>query len=93
MPGSDGPVTSAEEATEFCEQHGLPVILKAAYGGGGRGMRRVDDLNEMSEAFKRASSEAAAAFGDGSMFVEKFIVRPRHIEVQILGEQTLAADG
>ncbi|KAK2707158.1 hypothetical protein QYM36_014991 [Artemia franciscana] len=81
VPGTDGPITTAEEAVEFCQQHGLPVIFKAAYGGGGRGMRVVRNL-------KRASSEAAAAFGNGAMFIEKFIERPRHIEVQILGDNS-----
>lgn len=87
VPGTDGPVTSAAEAVEFCKQYGLPVIFKAAYGGGGRGMRVVRKMDEVEELFSRASSEAKAAFGNGAMFIEKFIERPRHIEVQLLGDK------
>lgn len=87
VPGTDGPVSTTEEALEFCQRHGLPVIFKAAYGGGGRGMRVVREMSEVEENFRRASSEAAAAFGNGDMFIEKFIERPRHIEVQILGDR------
>ncbi|XP_026668283.1 pyruvate carboxylase, mitochondrial-like [Ceratina calcarata] len=86
VPGTDGPVTTSDEAMEFCMKHGLPVIFKAAYGGGGRGMRVVRQMEEVREMFDRASSEAAAAFGNGAMFIEKFIERPRHIEVQLLGD-------
>lgn len=81
------PVTSADEAMHFCKDHGLPVIFKAAYGGGGRGMRVVRKMEEVEEMFQRASSEALAAFGNGAMFIEKFVERPRHIEVQILGDR------
>uniref|UniRef100_A0A6M2DLA5 Pyruvate carboxylase n=1 Tax=Xenopsylla cheopis TaxID=163159 RepID=A0A6M2DLA5_XENCH len=87
VPGTDGPVTTTDEAMDFCLKHGLPVIFKAAYGGGGRGMRVVRNMDEVVESFERASSEAKAAFGDGSMFIEKFIERPRHIEVQLLGDK------
>ena len=87
VPGTPGPVESLQDVRKFCETHGLPVILKAAYGGGGRGMRRVMDISELDDAFERARSEARAAFGNGALFVEKFIVRPRHIEVQILGDR------
>ncbi|XP_015112263.1 pyruvate carboxylase, mitochondrial [Diachasma alloeum] len=86
VPGTDGPVTSSEEAMSFCQKHGLPVIFKAAYGGGGRGMRVVKQMEEVKEMFERASSEAQAAFGNGALFIEKFIERPRHIEVQLLGD-------
>uniref|UniRef100_A0A914WEX4 Pyruvate carboxylase n=1 Tax=Plectus sambesii TaxID=2011161 RepID=A0A914WEX4_9BILA len=86
VPGSPGPIASAEEALEFVKQYGMPIIFKAAYGGGGRGMRRVNNIEEVEESFKRAHSEALAAFGDGSLFVERFIERPRHIEVQLLGD-------
>ncbi|KAK6047415.1 Carbamoyl-phosphate synthase L chain, ATP binding domain protein [Cooperia oncophora] len=85
VPGTPGPITTAEEAIEFAKQYGTPIILKAAYGGGGRGMRRVDNVDDVGESFRRAFSEAQAAFGDGSLFVEKFVERPRHIEVQLLG--------
>ncbi|KAG8034830.1 hypothetical protein G9C98_007906 [Cotesia typhae] len=87
VPGTDGPVRSSDEAMAFCQKHGLPVIFKAAYGGGGRGMRVVRKMEEVVENFERASSEAKAAFGDGAMFIEKFIERPRHIEVQLLGDK------
>ncbi|KAF9793700.1 hypothetical protein SFRURICE_003524 [Spodoptera frugiperda] len=87
VPGTDGPVTTKEEALEFCKQHGLPVIFKAAYGGGGRGMRVVKEMSEVASSFERASSEALGAFGNGSMFIERFIERPRHIEVQLLGDK------
>ncbi|KAK9512583.1 hypothetical protein O3M35_000978 [Rhynocoris fuscipes] len=87
VPGTPGPVTTTDEALEFCLKHGLPVIFKAAYGGGGRGMRVVRNMEEVKEAFERATSEAAAAFGNGAMFIEKFVERPRHIEVQLLGDK------
>ncbi|KAK2159376.1 hypothetical protein LSH36_154g08036 [Paralvinella palmiformis] len=87
VPGTPGPVPSIEDAMQFCEQVGMPVIFKAAYGGGGRGMRKVTKLDEIPEAFERATSEAQASFGNGALFLEKFIERPRHIEVQILGDR------
>lgn len=86
VPGTPGPITSAADAVKFCQEHGLPVIFKAAFGGGGRGMRVVKHLEEVEENFNRAFSEALSAFGNGSLFLEKFIERPRHIEVQILGD-------
>eukprot|EP01135_Chromosphaera_perkinsii_P004301 Nk52_evm13s276 gene=Nk52_evmTU13s276 len=86
VPGTDDAVTTAAEVKEFCGKHGFPVILKAAYGGGGRGMRVVRSMEEVEENFNTASSEALSAFGNGSMFVERFIERPRHIEVQVLGD-------
>uniref|UniRef100_A0AAR5NXW8 Pyruvate carboxylase n=1 Tax=Dendroctonus ponderosae TaxID=77166 RepID=A0AAR5NXW8_DENPD len=87
VPGTDGPVHTLEEALNFCNQHGLPVIFKAAYGGGGRGMRVVTSMDKVEESYKRASSEALAAFGNGALFIERFIERPRHIEVQLLGDK------
>ncbi|KAK7604491.1 hypothetical protein V9T40_005677 [Parthenolecanium corni] len=87
VQGTPGPVTTTEEAMEFCLKHGLPVIFKAAFGGGGRGMRVVRKMEEVKENFERASSEAKAAFGNGAMFIEKFVERPRHIEVQLLGDK------
>ncbi|KAH6926545.1 hypothetical protein HPB50_019752 [Hyalomma asiaticum] len=87
VPGTDRPIETTEEAMEFCKKHGLPVIFKAAYGGGGRGMRVVKEMSEVEENFQRATSEAKAAFGNGAMFIERFIVRPRHIEVQLLGDK------
>lgn len=87
VPGTDHPIDTTEEAMAFCKEHGLPVIFKAAYGGGGRGMRVVRDMSEVEENFQRATSEAKAAFGNGAMFIERFIVRPRHIEVQLIGDK------
>jgi pyruvate carboxylase len=88
VPGSAESLNSAEEVEAFVEEYGLPVILKAAMGGGGKGMRVIRKKEDIKSMFQSASSEALAAFGDGSVFVEKFIGRPRHIEVQIIGDGT-----
>lgn len=88
VPGSDSTVTSADDAAAFAVQVGFPVMLKAAAGGGGRGMRAVHAAEELAEAFERCQSEAEAAFGNGAMFVEKLVERPRHIEVQVLADST-----
>ena len=86
VPGSDGLVTSAEEAKEIANKIGYPVLLKASAGGGGRGMRTAFDDSEVIHAYENASAEALAAFGDGSMYLEKLILNPHHIEFQILGD-------
>jgi acetyl/propionyl-CoA carboxylase alpha subunit/acetyl-CoA carboxylase carboxyltransferase component len=86
VPGSGEPLASAAQAAEVAAVLGYPVMLKAAAGGGGRGMRRVEREADIAEAFARCQGEAQAAFGDGSVFVEKFVARPRHIEVQVLGD-------
>ena len=86
VPGTKGAIDSYDKANEFIEQYGFPVIIKAAMGGGGRGMRVVRSPNEFEEAFGRAVSEAKSAFGDGTVFVERFLDHPRHIEVQLLGD-------
>lgn len=83
VPGSKDAINSYEEAYEFCEKQGFPVILKAAYGGGGRGMRIVTEMNELRQLFDTATSEAQTAFGNGSLFIERYIEQPRHIEVQV----------
>ena len=88
VPGSDGPIDDLAGARAFAAQHGFPLIIKAAMGGGGRGMRVVRDPAELDEAFARASSEARASFGDGTVFIERYVADPRHIEVQILGDRT-----
>ena len=86
IPGTDGPVNSLEEVKDFGEKNGFPIIIKASLGGGGRGMRIVEDINEVTEAYNRAKSEAKAAFGNDEVYVEKYINRPKHIEVQIIGD-------
>ncbi|WIA32059.1 hypothetical protein OEZ86_002911 [Tetradesmus obliquus] len=86
VPGTNQALESAEEALAFAEEAGYPVILKASMGGGGRGMRVVRNDFEMVDLFNRASNEAKAAFGDGSMFVEKYVEEPRHIEIQIIAD-------
>ncbi|MGZ0085102.1 pyruvate carboxylase [Caldibacillus thermoamylovorans] len=86
IPGSDGPVGGLEDVVRFAETHGYPIIIKAALGGGGRGMRIVRSKAEVKEAFERAKSEAKAAFGSDDVYVEKLIEQPKHIEVQILGD-------
>ena len=81
IPGTDDAIATKEEAFEWCKTNGLPVMMKASMGGGGRGMRVVRKEEEIMEAFERCSSEALTAFGDGSMFIEKLVEQPRHIEV------------
>lgn len=87
VPGSLGPVSGPEQALEEARRVGFPVLLKAAAGGGGRGMRRVDSEAELGEAFRQAASETLKAFGDGSLYVEKLLDRPRHVEIQVLADQ------
>ncbi len=87
LPGSDGVVANTDEALEWAKQIGFPVICKAVAGGGGRGMRVIRSEEELANAFGSAQSEAAAAFGNGDLYMEKFIERPRHIEFQILADQ------
>jgi acetyl-CoA carboxylase, biotin carboxylase subunit len=86
LPGSDGPVDSEERGLKVAKDMGLPVIIKAAAGGGGRGMRIVRTLEELGPALKTAQREAQAAFGVGDVYIEKYIDGPRHIEFQILGD-------
>ena len=92
VPGTNHAVSSYEEARDWIEGGpdpvGYPVIIKAAMGGGGRGMRVVLEASELEESVQRASSEALAAFGDGAIFIERYVKNPRHIEVQILGDGT-----
>ncbi len=86
VPGSADSVGSAREAERLAHDIGYPVMLKASAGGGGRGMRVVERAEQMAEAFERCCSEAQAAFGDGAVFLERLVARPRHIEVQILAD-------
>ncbi len=87
LPGSDGIVQSADEALEWAKSIGFPVIVKASAGGGGRGMRIIRSADELPNQFHAAQSEAAGAFGNGDLYMEKFIERPRHIEFQILADE------
>jgi len=87
LPGSEGVLGSDGEALEWARLVGFPVIIKASAGGGGRGMRIVRNEEELPALFKAAQSEAAAAFGNGDLYMEKFVERPRHIEFQILADQ------
>ena len=86
VPGSSEVVDSIDSALELAEEVSYPVILKAAGGGGGKGMRVVESSDEMGLAFDRCQSEARAAFGNGDVFLERFVTRPRHVEVQILAD-------
>lgn len=86
VPGSDGAVHSVEEGKKVAEEIGYPIMAKAAAGGGGRGMRLIKDAADFEQLFMAASSEALAAFGDGTMYLERFISNPRHIEVQVIGD-------
>ena len=87
IPGSDRPLKDADEALEKAISYGFPIILKAAAGGGGRGMRRCDKPEEVAPAFELVRNEARKAFGSEDIFIEKYLVEPKHIEVQILGDQ------
>ena len=87
VPGSPGAITDAGEAKAFADKIGYPVILKASAGGGGRGMRIVEKPETMERNFKSASEEAISAFGNGDMFIEKYIQNPKHLEFQILGDK------
>lgn len=86
LPGSPGVLRSAEEAEAFANEIGFPVILKAAAGGGGRGMKIVREPRAVAQAFATASAEAVAAFSNGDMYIERYVEKPRHIEIQIVGD-------
>lgn len=87
IPGTDGPIADVSEALDFARDYGYPIMIKAALGGGGRGMRVARDEQEAREGYERAKSEAKAAFGSDEVYVEKYIGNPKHIEVQILGDK------
>ncbi|KAI9755438.1 MAG: hypothetical protein M4579_004295 [Chaenotheca gracillima] len=86
VPGTPGPVEKFEDVKSFTDEYGFPIIIKAAFGGGGRGMRVVREQESLKDSFERATSEAKSAFGNGTVFVERFLDRPKHIEVQLLGD-------
>jgi len=86
VPGTEEPIQHEEEALIFAKNHGYPIIIKAAAGGGGRGMRVATDRKELLEGLQSASSEAKASFGDASVFLERYLKNPKHIEVQVLGD-------
>lgn len=86
LPGSDGPLTGIEQAREVAAEIGFPLLLKASAGGGGRGMRRVYQADELEPAYNAASAEAQAAFGNGELYVERLALNPHHVEVQVLGD-------
>jgi acetyl-CoA carboxylase biotin carboxylase subunit len=87
LPGSEGVIATQEEALEWAKQVGFPVIIKASAGGGGRGMRIVRKEEDLPSLFQAASAEAAAAFGNGALYMEKYVEHPRHIEFQVLGDE------
>lgn len=87
IPGSTEPLKDGEEALRLAKEFGFPIILKAAAGGGGRGMRRCDKEEEVIPAFELVQSEAEKAFGSGDIFIEKYLVEPKHIEVQVLADE------
>ena len=86
VPGTEGPVGRFEDVKSFTDEFGFPIIIKAAFGGGGRGMRVVREQESLQDSFERATSEAKSAFGNGTVFVERFLDKPKHIEVQLLGD-------
>ncbi|OEV03657.1 acetyl/propionyl/methylcrotonyl-CoA carboxylase subunit alpha [Streptomyces oceani] len=87
VAGTKDPVSGADEVVEFAREHGLPIAVKAAFGGGGRGLKVARDLDEVPELYESAVREAVAAFGRGECFVERYLDRPRHVETQCLADQ------
>lgn len=87
VPGSDGAVTSEDAAVKIAEEIGFPVLIKASAGGGGRGMKVAESPEQVREAFQVATAEAQAAFGNSEVYMEKYLARPRHIEIQVLGDK------
>lgn len=87
VPGYEGVIKDSAEAVKIAEKIGLPVMIKASAGGGGKGMRMVNNLDDVKEAFETATNEAINSFGDGRVFIEKFIENPRHIEIQVIGDK------
>jgi acetyl-CoA carboxylase biotin carboxylase subunit len=86
VPGSDGAITDMDEARKVAKSIGFPVLIKAASGGGGRGMKVAETEDKLESALQTASSEAQAAFGDGAVYIEKYLGQPRHIEIQVIAD-------
>ena len=86
VPGSDGAIKTIEDATVWADKIGYPVMIKAAAGGGGRGMRAIHNANELREFFPIVKAESKSAFGDDTLYMEKLLLHPRHIEFQVLGD-------
>ena len=86
VPGTDEAITDVQQAKEIAQQIGFPILVKASAGGGGKGMRVVENVDEFEEQMERAISEAVSSFGDGSVFMEKYVTSPRHIEIQVLAD-------
>ncbi|MGA0435079.1 MAG: biotin carboxylase N-terminal domain-containing protein, partial [Flavobacteriales bacterium] len=86
VPGTDHPISNPAEALEIADRIGYPILIKASAGGGGKGMRVIENPEQLENGFDRAVSEAKNAFGDGSVFIERFVNSPRHIEIQILAD-------
>lgn len=87
IPGTDGPIESFEAAKQFAEEAGFPLMIKATSGGGGKGMRIVREESELEDAFHRAKSEAEKSFGNSEVYIERYIDNPKHIEVQVIGDE------
>lgn len=86
VPGTDEAISDVNEARKIAQEVGFPILIKASAGGGGKGMRIVDEVGQFDEMLQRAVSEATSAFGDGSVFIERYVSSPRHIEIQVLGD-------
>ncbi len=87
VPGSEGLIESLDQAYEIAEDIGYPILMKATAGGGGKGMRRVNEKSELKDAWNGAKAESGAAFGNDGLYIEKFILQPRHVEIQVVGDQ------
>ena len=86
VPGTDGAISDVDEAKKTAVEVGFPILIKASAGGGGKGMRIVESLDEFDEQMKLAVSEALSAFGNGAVFIERYVAGPRHIEIQVLAD-------
>ena len=87
VPGTEYAIEDVEKAQQIASDIGFPVLIKASAGGGGKGMRMVENVDEFASQMERAVSEAVSSFGDGSVFIEKFVTSPRHIEIQVLADE------